>query len=430
LNGKKLGAIFNNDNNNILCAMDGGNTAPHDYQRAVYAILDSRPGVLAQNVGMPDAVIYPSEVATTFEKYLVEVSDMVWQEDGVSAAERQKDAMERLLESGTDPFSLTIEACRKRGIAVVASYRMNAEDWYENTFRLSDFGRAHPDWRIPLTEEEKQARAKEGVSPAEMTGAMDPAVKDVYRHRMDIFSEVARNYDIDGIEFDFRRWYHMISRPLENYSILTQMLRDTRRMLDETSRRKGRDRMILGVRVGPSIDMEAEPDEKIFPGISFPRKPTNASCRELGLDVKTWIEDELVDYVCPSLFWPRWPGLPKTREFVELARDSKVGVFPTLFPLPRWLEKGSDKGPIALDDTEKLLRYKNEFCRLALNLYEDGADGVSTYNWYFHLRIAKVPYLWCEYYGYGPGGDRVQARMLSILNDKDAIQRYLNEPHA
>lgn len=416
---KKLGTIFNNDINNILCALDGKNTTTDDYQRAVYAILDSKPGVLAQNVGLPDPVIYQSNVATTLSKYQVEVVKLTWPNEEENSAIREANALDSLFEAGTDPLTLTIEACSKRQIPIVVSYRMNSEDWYHNTWMLSDFGRAHPEWRIPHTEEEKMEYLKHNTPPPpEFSGSLNPAIPGIYEHRMNIFREVAANYDIDGIEFDFRRWYHMVSNPLVNYPILTQMVRDTRKMLNEIAHSKGRRKLFLGVRICPSLDDPLQWTEYLRGDIS---------CKELGLDVKTWIKEELVDYVCPSLYWPRWPDLPKIRGFVELAKNADVGIYPTLFPLPKWLEEGPDKGPINLNDSQKLLRYKNEFCQLALKIYEDEADGISTYNWYFHLRKANVPHLWTEYYGYGPGGDAVQSYILSILRDPALIRSYLNE---
>jgi len=419
MHNKTLGTIFNNDLDNIGTALDGKNSTPEDYQRAVHAILDAKPGVFAQNVGLPDPVICRSEVATGFSKYNVEVSNLTWPDESTEMATRRTDFMNKLLESGTDSLTLIIEACRERGAAIVADYRMNAEDWYANTYLLSDFGRAHPEWRTPLTDQEQRASIDAGDDPPlTLAGCLDPAVPGVLEHRLQIFTEVARDYDIDGIEFDFRRWCHMISKPLKNHPILTKMVRQTRAMLDEVAKAKGRDRMLLGVRVGPSLD---DPPGTEYPGGSV---HNDFSCRLLGLDVATWIEEELVDYVCPTLFWPRWPGLPKTAEFAALAKDKNVGVYPTLFPLPAWLENNS---PIDPGDTARLSRYKNEMCRLALDLYADGADGISTFNWYFHLFLAQMPNQWQTYYGYGAAAD-IQQHVLSILGDPDALRRYLDDP--
>lgn len=399
-----LGSIFNNDINNILCAGSPEWTSA-EYRHCVRCILDSRPGVLVQNVGMPDPVIYESRVATFWNKHYREaIQALSPQHDDVREAQRvEAQVFESILAEGTNVFRVTIDACREAGVPIVAGYRMNAEDYYAEQLNLSDFGRAHRHLRIP------------GAN------CLDPAHEEVYAHRMAIFREVAEAYDIDGIEFDFRRWTHMVSEPQKNHPVLTRMVRETRRMLDETARTRRRDRLLLGVRVGPKLSGRTGDEE--FPGGRG--EPEDGSCERLGLDVRTWIAEGLVDYVCPTLFWPRWPGLPRTGEFARLTRGTDVGIYPTLFPLPDWLEQDRDtRGPLALNDGKRVMRYKREFCDLALQLYEDGADGISTYNWYFHLRRAQAANLWCEYYGYGPGGDAVQEHLLSILGDRDAIDEY------
>jgi len=417
MHGKQLGSIFNNDINNILVALDGDAVTPEEYRQVVDVILDMRPGVLAQNFGMPDPVIYRSDAATQWDTHIMEVSGQAWDsETSRVMAAREAGVMRRLVEAGTDPLAITIDACRARGVPIVASYRMNAEDWYGQTYLLSDFGRAHPEWRIPL-------------SDSEWTGALDPAVPQVFAQRMAIFREVAERYDIDGIEFDFRRWYHMISDPLVNYPVLTRMVRETRRMLDEVAARMGRDRLLLGVRVGPSLD--SEPNPFLFPGIYYDEKPANASCRELGLDVTTWINDALVDYVCPSLFLPSLPGLPLTGEFAALARGTDVGIYPTVFPLAAWMHGVCERG-VSLDaaDRKALALYKHDLCATVLQAYADGADGISTYNWYGHLRDARVPHLWCDGNDSSAGSDAVQTYIYSLLRDPAAIRAYLAQPWA
>ena len=156
-------SIFNNDINNILIASSGADITPAEYQRAVYAILDGQPGLLAQNVGLPEAVIYPTSVATTYDKYLEEVTPIAHpvHRDSPYAA-RQSQALKKLFGIGTDPLSLTIEACRKRSIPIVASFRMNAEDYYQAQILMSDFERQHPEWKIPDA------------------NCLDPAVPQVY----------------------------------------------------------------------------------------------------------------------------------------------------------------------------------------------------------------------------------------------------------
>ncbi|MCP4641810.1 MAG: family 10 glycosylhydrolase [bacterium] len=409
LSGKALGTIFNNDINNILHAVGTDESAAQVYRRAVDALLDLKPGVLAQNVGFPDPVIYRSDVATSFGKYLEEVSKVVWPD---KAPDGQALTLQRLLDAGTDPLTITVEACRERGVPILASYRMNAEDFYQHSWQMSDFGRAHSDCRI------------------EGAGCLDPAIPEVYAHRMAIFREVVEKYDVDGIEMDFRRWYRMVSNPLENHTILTRMVREARAMLDEVAANKGRSRMLLGVRVGPSLD--SDPSPFVFPGVEYAEKPVNSSCRELGLDVKTWIDEGIVDYVCPALFMGTLPGMPLTREFAKLAEGTDVGIYPFLPPLSAWMHStlfDTDRNVALTDDDRALAQYKFDLCTTALKLYADGADGISTFNWWPHLRNANVPNHWTKDNA-GAGADAVQTHIYPLLGNRKAIRSYLDAPWA
>ena len=357
VDGKQLGTVYNACMSTNFTVSSGPQITVKEYRDIVGWIVTAQPGVLAQNVGLPDPVSYRSEVATSYDKYV-----------GGHIAE----AVGALRKAGTDQLALSIEVCREQGVLIVASYRMNSEDYGKRQLDLSDFGRAHKDWAIAGR------------------NCLDPAVPEVYGHRTAIFREVAENYDIDGIEFDFKRSHHMISDPLKNHTILTQMVRDTRKMLDEVARRKGRKKLILGVRVEPILAGELDHEE--FPGVRS-GAPGNRSCRNSGLDVETWIKEGLVDYVCPTFFWPKWPGLPRTAEFADLTRGTNVGVYPTIWPLPAWLPHHAEQGParpIGADDRERRLRYRRELGELALQCFADGADGISAYNWVQHHQASMV----------------------------------------
>ncbi len=413
LSGKNLGTIFNNDSNNIIYSLDTKSATAEGYLTVLRVLLDRKPGVFAQCVGFPDPVIYPSKVATRWDKYAVEVADMlvkdkVWKKHDTI---REVALLRQLFDAGVNPLDLAIQACRERGIPIVASYRMNSEDWYHHSFRLCEQGRAHPEYRL-------------GNS-----GALDPVVPEVFRQRLKIFREVAEDHDIDGIEFDFRRWYRMVSNPAKNHVVLTRMVRQTRQMLDEVARKKGRPRMLLGVRVGPSLD--SEPTPYVLPGVEYASNPQNSSCKKLGLDVKTWIEEELVDYVCPAVFMGNLPGMPLTREFAELAKGTKVGIYPFLCPKAAWMHAtlGMERPVNLKGDDRAMAQYKYDLCTTALKMYEDGADGISTFNWYSHLRDARVPKLWTKDQS-GAGGDAIQTYIYPLLRDPKAIRHYLAQPWA
>jgi len=420
---------MNCDHTILLVSSSGEGITPAEYRKAVGHMLDARPGVFALRVGNPDSVFYASDVATTMAEHHLDVCLKAFSTDPTTGKKWMDEAyirglhgtihaaLRRLFEQDADPLALAAEACQERGVPVVASYRMNAEDQYDYTWMLSDFGRAHPDYRIPLTPEEK-AEMPEGYRQTEWTGALDPAIPEVYEYRMRIFREVAQRHDIDGIEFDFMRWSHMISSPRENHPILTRMVAETRDALDEAARRKGRDRLLLGVRVPPSV--ATAPEVADYAGMAYAGH--NECCRDKGLDVAAWIEEGYVDYVCPSFSWPLWPGRPHTAEFLALARGSDVGVYPTLFPKPAWL-----KTPIEHDDRERLLQYKNEFCETALQFYADHPEGLSTYNWVpigGPGTVARPDRLRPEW---GLGAKDVQMVMHRQLGDPASIQQYLEE---
>ncbi len=302
--------------------------------------------------------------------------------------------MAKLVGLGTDPLQATIDVCRQLGVACVASYRMNAEDWYQTTWMLSDFGRAHPEYRIPGK------------------GCLDPAIPAVYEHRRRIFREVAENYDIDGIEFNYMRWYHMISDPHKNFPVLTREVADTRRMLDEVAQRKGRKRLLLGARVGYSLDGPHQAGSPDF------------SCKDLGLDVKMWIDKALVDYLCPSYFWPRLPGMPRTAEFVALAKNGKTGIYPTVFPFAKWQD---DPKRTLIRETDKaaMRQLCEDICNAALQGYADGADGISTFNWVHHQQPGMVARPMREEWGLG--SKKVQMFVHPKLASRDELQKCLRQ---
>ena len=399
---RHFGTILNNDATNIMYAGTGEDMTPDEYRNGVHRLLDAKPGVLAQSIGQPDPVFYRSKVATRWDKYWGYIDPETGDEMGVHATNIAAPAVRALAAQGTDPLALTVEVCRQRGVSIVASFRMNGEDMATRTLHTYDFGRENMDLRIPGRH------------------CLDPAHPKVYEHRMKIFREVVENYDIDGIEFDYKRTHYMISNPRKNHVILTRMVRETRQMLDEVAKRKGRKRLLLGVRVEPMI--AGTLNKADLPGALGP--PYNRSCEASGLDIQTWIDEELVDYVCPSLFWPKWPGLPRTAEFVELAKGKNVGIYPTVFPQPAWWD---DKdGPLEVDDTERMRRYKNDLCDMILSCYRDGADGISTFNWLPHHQRGMQPDP--NRPNWGDGHKGMQMKIHPLLADLAALEAYRVSP--
>jgi len=105
--------------------------------------------------------------------------------------------------------------------------------------------------------------AKEHPEWALFGGAYDYALEPVRKAMLDFNQEVLDGYDVDGIEYDYMRWCHMF-KPGEgkrDTHLLTDFTRRTRKQLDEAAKRRGRGRLVLGVRV--TVDCAERPEESI-----------------------------------------------------------------------------------------------------------------------------------------------------------------------
>jgi len=86
------------------------------------------------------------------------------------------------------------------------------------------------------------------------------------------------NYDVDGFEMDFlsHPMYFKRGQESEGMPLLTGLVRRIRTRMDEIEQEKGR-KLTLAARVPPSIAM----------------------CEQFGMDVRTWIQEGLVNVVVP-----------------------------------------------------------------------------------------------------------------------------------
>jgi hypothetical protein len=238
-----------------------------------------------------------------------------------------------LEEAGIDRIQLALDRAHLRGLEFLGGLRMNDRHEKSNAWHAS-----HPDWQLP-----------------EFPGGMDyrhAGVRDTVLQFVDEFLE---RYDVDGLELDWQRWCHVF-RPAEaesNAPLLTDFVRQVRRRLDAAATRRGRARLLLGVRVPQSL----------------------TECRGLGYDVAAWIQTGALDFVCPSDFFYT-DFSTRVEEFVALARGTGVRIYPALHPMIGW---GNDHQNL------KLANYR----AAAKSAFEFGADGLQLYNFHYHWRADK-----------------------------------------
>lgn len=216
---------------------------------------------------------------------------------------------------GVDYPARVVQRCRHHGISPWISLRMN--DVHENSNLDHPFHAAM--WRKP--ELFRQGH------PGYYARALDYAHPEVRGYYRALIAETLERYDVDGLELDFLREPYLFSvgKEQEGRRLLTEWLRDIRRLVAETAKRRGHP-VQLGVRV-PSC-----PDTALG----------------LGLDAPTWAKEGLVHLVVAA---PRWQSLEfnmalgKWRELlgdrVTLAGGLEVNYRPCA-ELPARLVTGED----------------------------------------------------------------------------------------
>jgi hypothetical protein len=227
-----------------------------------------------------------------------------------------------------------LERSHKNGMQFLAGLRMN--DRHPKSDK-QPFFLEHPEWRL---------------GPG-FRGAVDYKHEGVRDAVLAFTEEVLSRYDVDGIELDWMRHCHVFksSEAEENAPLLTEFMTKMRKVVDEAAHRRGRDKLLLGVRV----------------------PQTSEECKTLGFDLEGWAQRG-VDYICPADFFCIDFNI-KVEEFVRLTRGTSCEVYPSIF------------GTISIGGASRRGLTHEQFRAAAHNYYAFGAQGVSPYNFYTQFMI-------------------------------------------
>ena len=246
----------------------------------------------------------------------------------------------QLEEAGHDLIQVLLEQSHKSGMQFLGGLRMNDRHPGSTTV---PFYADHPEWQL---------RDLPGHSG--YLGGMDYGCEGVRKAVLAFAEEFLDRYDADGIELDWMRWCHMfnLAEAEQNTPILTQFTAEMRQLLDRAAKTRGR-QLLLGVRVPQTIE----------------------ECRALGFDVKAWVQQELVDFVCPSDFAVT-DFNTKTEQFSALTEGTQCKVYPSVHP--QYVDFSLRPTPTG----EYPVCHSAESYRAAAkNFHAFGADGVSAYNY-------------------------------------------------
>jgi hypothetical protein len=151
------------------------------------------------------------------------------------------DTFGRFTLDGGDVVKMFIERCRQRGQAPFISLRLN--DAHHKEFVDPKPG-AKPGASIGMSVTRFYAEHPEfRINPGSLRGAdlvLNWAVPEVRAEKFALLRELCENYDLDGLELDFLRFYSFFrieeSTREQRCAIITGFVREVRALLDRTSR--------------------------------------------------------------------------------------------------------------------------------------------------------------------------------------------------
>ena len=200
-----------------------------------------------------------------------------------------------LVNRGLDPLDVMIDRAHEKGMEFWGSLRlthsMNPKVDSTHTWQ---FKLDHPEWCLK--------------GPGKY--ALSWVHSEVRAERFALIEETVNNYDMDGFEVDlaFDPDFFEPEEVAENRHIMTEFMRDVRRVAAEAAEMRGRP-ITLGARVLPLL----------------------SSTLDAGLDVAAWLKEGLLDFAVPNVY----AHLQMDADFpfewlVDLAQPAGCEVYPVL----------------------------------------------------------------------------------------------------
>ncbi|MBT3346786.1 MAG: hypothetical protein HN712_01075 [Gemmatimonadetes bacterium] len=282
-----------------------------DAQAPIDEIAGTGVDTFVYGVSRDDGLFYPSKVGKRFGEKPFEMAAYwrVWQN------------MQSLMDRGLDPLTVLIEGAHERGMDFIASQRMGA---------------------FPGAGDNPGPRAGG-------RGMMDEYVRD---HQFGVLRELALDYPTQGIELDFAAaptgtdWWVPQDELPKQAPMVTEFMR---RVRDMSSLRQG-ESSVIGARVYPTRELN----------------------EAAGLEVETWIQEGLVDYVLPVVYaFMILDSQMPIQWLVDAAADTEVSVYAMLQPY-----YSEENRPL----TQRVHASPAMFRAGAANAWQLGVDGL--YTWF------------------------------------------------
>jgi hypothetical protein len=267
-----------------------------------------------------------------------------------------KNVLQEFLDRGTDPVREVVSWCRTNGYEVFVSLRVNDTHdegtdqtevgppyAYPGNFLYSPFKIQHPEFLMG---------SYTNRPPYCRWSAVDFTRSEVREHFFRMCRELCETYDLDGIDLDFFRHLQFfksvawggVANDAER-EMMTQVMRRVRAAAEAAGKKRGRP-ILISVRVPDSVPY----------------------CRDVGIDLETWLREGLVDMVAGTGYWQFNPW----EYMVELCRRHGAKFYASLDE-SRTRENADTPEQLTRKDTAT---YRGQ----AMAARRAGADGVLYFN--------------------------------------------------
>ena len=327
--------IYNNDGDDIAA---GG--TPEKFLAARFRQLVST---------QVDSVFYCTGVTGMFYAHVPQVGEPIGEaipEDTGGFVGALRDNFRSLTEAGHDPFELVIQFCRENNVELFFSMRMNDvhDSYYPDL--LFRWKREHPEYLFGNSEDYSRY---DGTNPRAWWSFFNYEIPEVREYIFRILEDVCQRYDIDGLELD---WFRhalffgptMDLQPVEpkHVAIMNDFMRRVRKMTERVGQQRGRP-LPVACHVPNSVERSLA----------------------LGLDVVTWLRDDLCDILVVGSGYVPMGMAPQIREMTEFAHGYDVPVYANINNSPRFWASSLEHWRGA-----------------AMNIWHAGADGIQIFNLY------------------------------------------------
>jgi len=263
---------------------------------------------------------------------------------------------QRIHDAGLCPLEMSVEFGHKHGKEVFWTFRVNSlhdgfgsgGDWLEG----NKFKKENPGLMLAPGDSKRKKMGWTALNYEE------PKVRELVKG---LIEEVCQNYDIDGLDIDFMRFHYLFRNTFEGKpttpeqrEILTALMREIRELTEREGLKRGRP-ILINARVADSV-------------------PYNL---DHGIDVETWMQEDLIDMVSMG-------GRMQLNPFetsIRVAKKHGIPVFSSIeSPIGAAVARGNDGGapPVTLRRSLNALRGR------AMEALGAGADGLYILNlWFF-----------------------------------------------